>query len=403
MTDKSIRIGNGAGFWGDNLDAPRQLAEHGDLDYLTLEYLAELTLSILAHQRSKEPAAGFVTDVATSVAAILPALSGTKPLKVVTNGGGMNPSGCAQATSRVLVEAGLADIRVAAVAGDDLMPRLEEFVQSGELFRNFDDPAGKPLGELFDRVASANVYLGAGGIVQALEAGAQIVLTGRVADAALVVGPAVYEFGWAWDDWTRLGAATVAGHLIECGAQVTGGMYSDWTPEMDLSNVGYPIAELSADGTCIISKPPRTGGQVSVGTVSEQLVYEIGNPTRYLTPDVIANFAHVTLEQLADERVRVTGGDGIAAPATLKVSLAYYDGFTTSGTIVVSGPNAIEKARHCVKAIEARMRTAGYELAGFEYECLGAGDTLPGMSLWRVDVAGGRTSSCGPRSPSGGD
>ena len=254
-------------------------------------------------------------------------------------------------------------------------------IAAGESFSHFD--SGEPLGTLRDRIVSANVYLGAAGIADALAAEAQIVLTGRIADASLVVGPAIHEFGWAWDDWSRLGAATVAGHLIECGAQVTGGMYSDWNSSIDLGNIGYPIAELRNNGTSIISKPSGSGGEVSIGTVSEQLVYEIGDPRQYFTPDVVADFSEVRLTQQAENEVLVAGGTGTAAPKTLKVSLAYHDGFTTSGSIVVVGRQAKEKAQAAAEAIRARMKTAGFELDQFEYECLGTGDTLPGMDLWQ--------------------
>ncbi len=271
------------------------------------------------------------------------------------------------------------------MAGDDLLPRLDKFIAAGESFPHFDD--GKPLGALRDRVASANVYLGARGIVDALQQDAQIVLTGRVADASLVVGPAVHAFDWDWSDEERLGAATVAGHLIECGAQVTGGMYSDWQPGISLADIGYPIAVLQADGTCEITKPTGSGGLVSVGTVTEQLVYEIGDPARYMTPDVVADFREVRVRSLGHDRVQVTGGTGTAAPETLKVSMAYYDGYTTSGTLVVTGPDAVGKARTCAETIRDRVALGGYELARFEYECLGAGDTLPGLALWQREIA----------------
>lgn len=376
MTAPSLRIGNGAGFWGDNLDAPSQLAQLGELDYLTLEYLAELTLSILAYQRSKNPDRGYVTDVPTVVESITPQLVGNRPLKLVTNGGGVNPHGCAIATSKILVNHGLADLRVAVVAGDDLLPNLDALIAAGESFDHFENH--KPLGNVRDQLACANAYLGAAGVARALEQDAQIILTGRVADAALVVGPAVYELQWSWDDWRRLGAATVVGHLIECGAQATGGMYSDWEAGIELGKIGYPIAELREDGSAIISKPPGTGGQVSIGTLSEQLVYEIGDPQRYLTPDVTANFANVRLEELGRDQVLVEGGDGSAAPQTLKVSMAYYDGFAASSDIVVSGLGAQAKARAAAEAVRSRIQTAGFVLEHFEYECLGAGATLPG-------------------------
>ena len=322
-----------------------------------------------------------MTDLVDVVRSIGPQLAGSPPLKLVTNGGGMNPVGCAKAIARVLVESGLGQLRLAAVTGDDLLPQLDDLLAGGESFSHFD--TGKPLGNLRRKIVSANAYLGAAGIVNALADNAQIVLTGRIADAALVVGPAIHEFGWRWDDWHRLGAAIVAGHLIECGAQVTGGMYSDWNPRIDLSTVGYPIAELRDDGASVISKPPGTGGEVSVGTVSEQLVYEIADPCQYFTPDAVANFANVQLTQQGENEVLVTGGTGAAAPTSLKVSMAYHDGFTTSAMIVVVGPHAEGKARSAAEAIRARVETAGYELDEFAFECLGAGDSLPGMDLWR--------------------
>jgi hypothetical protein len=378
MTTRSIRIGNGAGFWGDNLDAPRYLAESGELDYLSLEYLAELTLSILAHQRAKNPDRGFVTDLPDVVAAITPQLAADRPLKVVTNGGGVNPRGCAMATSKALVDSSLDNLRVAVVAGDDLLPRLDELIAAGESFSHFE--SDEPFEGLQDRLACANAYLGAEGIARALEQDAQIVITGRVVDAALVVGPALHEFGWSWHDWDRLGAATVVGHLIECGAQVTGGMYSDWDAKIDLATIGYPIAELREDGTAVISKPPATGGRVSIGTVSEQLVYEIGDPEKYITPDVIANFANVRLTEVKQDQVLVKGATGTAAPPTLKVSMAYYDGFATTGDIVVCGPQAPLKARVAADVIRSRMKSAGFALEHFEYECLGTGATLRGAA-----------------------
>ena len=374
---RTVRIGNGAGFWGDNLDAPRLLAESGELDYLTLEYLAELTLSILAHLKSRNPDAGYVTDFPTALSSLVPTLRAQPGLRIVTNAGGMNPAACARHASRILSEAGLGDTVVAAVAGDDLLPDLDRFIADGEAFRNLDD--GRALESVRPLVASANAYLGIEGIVQALVGGARIVVTGRVADASLTVAPAVHEFGWALDNWPRLAAATVAGHLIECGAQMTGGMFADWVPEMDLAHVGYPIAELGEDGSLIVTKPPQTGGSVDVRTVAEQLVYEIGDPRHYLTPDIDVDFSRVQLEQAGPDRVRVTGAAGCAPPPTYKVSLAYRDGYMASGTLVISGPNAAARGRACGAMILERLRVAGVQLARTNIECLGTGDALPGV------------------------
>lgn len=373
-----LRIGNGAGFWGDNLDAPRLLAESGQLDYLTLEYLAELTLSILAHLKSRNPEAGFVTDVPTVLASLVPALQSQPQLKVVTNGGGMNPAACARAVSAILSSAGLADCRVAAVSGDDILPRLDELQATGENLDHFE--TGKPLGELRSQLASANVYLGAGGIRQALAAGARIVITGRVADASLTLGPALYEFGWRDDDWPRLAAASVAGHLIECGAQATGGMYSAWDANLPLANVGYPIVEIDAEGHVTITKPPGTDGAVTPDTVSEQLIYEIGDPQHYLTPDVDVDFSHVRLQQVGPDRVEVSGAAGNPPPPTYKVSMAYRDGYMATGTLVVYGPNATQRARQCGEMLLQRVRRAGHTLARTNIECLGSGHVVPGVA-----------------------
>lgn len=380
---KSIRIGNAAGFWGDNIDAPRRLAESGSVDYLTLEYLAELTLSILAHLKTRNPDAGFVTDVPTAVESLIPSLRDQPGLKLITNGGGMNPQGCARAVAAVLCAAGLNDVRIAACSGDDVLPELQSHLSAGEEFRHFerDEPLCDADGNPKVQLASGNAYLGAAGIVQALDEGAQIVLTGRIADASLVTGPAIHEFGWKWSDWNQLGGATVAGHLIECGAQSTGGIFSRWNDRLDLSNLGYPIAEVHADGNCVITKPENTGGCVTTETVAEQLVYEIGDPERYMTPDVVADFSRVTLTQQAADRVLVEHAQGTRAPETYKVSMAYRDGFAGSAMIVVAGPDVVRKAEYCGDLIRQRVREAGFELQHYQYEILGGGGSLAGMKL----------------------
>lgn len=372
-----IRVGNGAGFWGDNLDAPRLLVQRGELDYLTLEYLAELTLSILAHKGSRNPQAGFVADFLTVLESLVPALQAQPKLKIVTNAGGMAPAQCARQAAAILARADLGAVRLAAVSGDDLLPRLDELLAAGEPFANLD--TGQAVGEVLPNIASANAYLGAEGIVAALGQGARIVITGRVADASLTVGPAVHDFGWTWNDWDRLAAATVAGHLIECGAQVTGGMFSSWTPSVSLDNLGYPIAAISDSGQISITKPPETGGMVSIDTVSEQLVYEIGDPRHYLTPDVDADFSQVYLVQNGPHQVDVRGAKGNPAPPKFKVSMAYRDGYMAAGTLVICGDQAAAKARACGELILSRLKAAGINLQRAHIECLGTGDTLKGV------------------------
>lgn len=372
-----VRIGNGCGFWGDNLDAPVLLAQAGRLDYLTLEYLAELTMSILALQKQRDAQAGFATDFLDVLERLGPVLRTQPNLKIITNAGGMNPAACAAKARTLLDRAGLADRVIATVAGDDLLPQLDRLLAGGHALANLD--TGESLTSVRDRVVSANAYLGARPIVAALEAGASIVITGRVADASLTLGPAVYELGWQWEDWDRLCAGTVAGHIIECGAQATGGLWCNWQDAPDMANVGYPIAEMDASGTLWITKPPDTGGAVNCETISEQLLYEVGDPAAYLTPDVTADFTSVTLKQAGPDRVLIDGARGAPATDTYKVSIAYRDGFTSSGTLMIFGPEASAKARLCGEMILQRLRRAGIELASRNVECLGTGACLPGV------------------------
>jgi hypothetical protein len=376
MRVKRVRIGNGCGFWGDNVDAPIRLAEHGQLDYLTLEYLAELTMSILALQKEKDPRAGFAADFLSVLERLTPILKRQPGLKIITNAGGMNPAACAERARAILDQAGLADRRIATVTGDDLLPRLDDLLAGGQPLANLD--TGAALATVRPRVVSANAYLGAQPIVLALRQGADVVVTGRVADASLTVAPAVHELGWHWDDWDRLGAATVAGHLIECGAQVSGGLWCNW-PETRLADVGYPIAELDASGNLTIGKPAGSGGAVNLETVAEQLLYEVGDPAAYLTPDVVADFTSVQLAQAGPDLVRVTACRGRPATDSYKVSIAYRDGWTVSGTLVIFGPAAPAKARQCGDILLARLRSAGVVPEHVHVECLGAGDCVPGV------------------------
>jgi hypothetical protein len=372
-----IRIANGAGFLGDSLDAPRRLVEAADVDYLTLEYLAELTLSILARLRQKDANAGYAADFIDVLASLGPALRAQPRLKLVTNAGGMNPESCARAAARVLAESGLGETRIGAVCGDDLLPRIAALRADGWAFENLD--TGEPLSELKADIVCANAYLGAAGIAASLQDDARLVIAGRVADASLTVGPAMHEFDWRWDDWNRLAGASVAGHLIECGAQVTGGLFRHWQ-RFDLANVGYPIAELQSDGSCIVTKPEHTGGVVTRATVIEQLVYEIGDPSHYLTPDVDCDFTTVEVEERERDRVSVRNATGRPAPENYKVSLAYHDGYAASGQLLIYGSDCVEKARACGEMILRRVANAGYDLRRSLIETLGAGDGVPGLS-----------------------
>jgi hypothetical protein len=380
---KTVRIGNGCGFWGDNLDAPILLAQHGPLDYLTLEYLAELTMSILALQKQRDPQAGFATDFLDVLGRLTPLLHQQPQLRIVTNAGGMHPAACAVKARAILDRDNLHDRKIATVTGDDLMPRLDTLL-AGEPLAHLD--SGKPLAGMRARVVSANAYLGARPIVDALRQGASVVITGRVADASLTVAPAVHAFGWTWDDWDRLAAASVAGHIIECGAQATGGLWCNWRDAPDLANAGYPIAEIAEDGSFTIGKPPGSGGAVNVETVSEQLLYEVGDPAAYLTPDVTADFTSFTLTQAGPDLVRIQGARGRPATDTYKVSIACRDGFMASGTLVLLGPDGAAKAELCGRMLLARLERAGFTPERSHVEVLGAGDVVPGLLPARIDA-----------------
>jgi hypothetical protein len=373
-----LRIGNGCGFWGDNLDAPGRLCAAVDLDYLTLEYLAELSMSILALQKQRDAEAGYATDFPVALEKLVAALKGASGgvgrfPKIVTNAGGMNPRACALKAREVLRGAGLSR-RFAIVAGDDLLPRLDELLAQGHALTNLD--TGEPLSLIRARVVSANAYLGARPIAEALGQGAEIVVTGRVADASLTVGPAAYEFGWPWQDWGHLAAATVAGHLIECGAQVTGGLWCHWREVKDWASIGYPYVTLAEDGAFDIASSNPAACGVNRETLAEQLLYEVGDPARYLTPDVVADFTSVALESQGATSMRITGARGAPATDSYKVSLAYRDGYTASGTLVLSGPEAAAKARLCGEKL---LRRLGMPFEHSNVECLGTGACAPGV------------------------
>ena len=375
---RTVRIGNGCGFWGDNVDAPVRLAEAANLDYLTLEYLAELTMSILALLRQRDANAGYAHDFLDVLNRLAPQLKKQPGLKIVTNAGGMNPAACAAAAKEVLAKAGIADRKIGVVSGDDLLPRLDELIAAGHTLKHLD--TGEPLEGVRQRVVSANAYLGSAPIAEALGRGASVVVTGRVADAALTVGPCLHEFGWPADDWHRLCAGSVAGHLIECGAQATGGLWVNADDSTHLETVGYPFVDIAEDGTFTISKPANTGGAVNLETVSEQLLYEVADPARYYTPDVVADFTTPTFTQEAADVVACRGSKGHAASDSYKVSIAYRDGWTAAGTLVIFGPHAAAKARKSGAILLDKLKQAGVTFAHSYVEVLGGGDCVPGIA-----------------------
>ena len=377
MDSPTLRVGNGAGFWGDNLDAPYLLARDGRLDVLTLEYLAELTLAILSHLRARDPAAGYVGDFPELLERLGPILLEQSGLRVVTNAGGLNAQACAVKCGGTLDRIGLGRQLLAVVEGDDVLDLVRDWSAGGVDLSHME--TGGPIAEVADRLVCANAYLGARPIAAGLQQGARVVVTGRVADASLTLGPACEAFGWAWDDWPRLAGASVAGHVIECGAQATGGLWHRWDEVPGLADIGYPVAEIGRDGSCVIGKPEGSGGFVSVGTVSEQLVYEIDDPACYRTPDVDVDLTTVQLAQVGENRVSIRSADGRAPSDRLKVAAVYRDGWTASGSVAVVGRNAEAKGRAAGRLVLERVKRAGFDLASSLVECLGAGDVVPGV------------------------
>ena len=355
MKDK-ILIGNGQGFWGDSILGPLRLVREGPLDYLTLDYLAEVTMSIMQKLKRRDPEKGYATDFVRMLERLLPEIM-EKDIKVVANAGGVNPEGCVKAIADVAEQHGIHDLKMATVTGDDIYGKIDDLLQSGEEFRNMD--TNEPLQHIRDQVTSANVYLGAFPIAEALADGAQIVVTGRCTDPSLALGPMIYEFGWSKTDYDKLASGTVAGHILECGAQATGGIYTDWQALDNLAMIGYPITEVSSDGDFIVTKHDGTGGVVNFQSVSSQLVYEMGNPGEYLTPDVIADFTSIELEDLGDNKVRVYHIRGKKPTETLKVSMSYLHGWKTVGQITIAGPQAVEKARLAASMVWKRLEYDG--------------------------------------------
>ncbi len=380
-----VRVASGQGFWGDWLEAPRRQVEGGPVDYLMLDYLAEVTMSILQKQRERDPSAGYARDFLGAVESILPAIT-ERGVRVIANAGGVNPRACADAVLALLERHGSRGaVRLGVVTGDDLLPNLDALLAAGHPLANME--TGEPLAEVRDRVLAANAYIGSGPIVEALGRGAQVVITGRSTDTALTMAPLRFEFGWGASDWNRLAAGIVAGHIIECGAQCSGGncLY-EWRTIPDLANVGYPIVEGHPDGTFEVTKHPGTGGRISIPSVSEQLVYEMGDPTSYITPDVIADFSTICLEDAGPDRVRVFGIEGTAPTDRLKVSIAYRAGFKAVGTLVYAWPDALDKARLADAVLRQRLEMLGLHFDTILTEFVGANATHGHLAGERRDA-----------------
>ena len=369
-----VRVGAGQGFWGDDIDAPRRQVEGGQLDYLMLDYLAEVTMSILQKQKERDPSLGYARDFVGAMESVMPAVT-ERGVKVIANAGGVNPPACAAAVMSVAEKAGAkGKLRIGVVTGDDLLSRLDDLIAKGHSLANMD--TGEALSTVRDRVLSANAYIGSEPIIDALSKGANVVITGRSTDTALTMAPIRHEFGWKAAQWDQLAAGIVAGHIIECGAQCSGGncLY-DWQSIPDLANVGYPLVEACADGSFVVTKHPNTGGRVSVRTVTEQLVYEMGDPRSYITPDVIADFTTIHLEDAGRDRVRVYGIQGTPPTDKLKVSIAYRAGFKAVGTLVYAWPDALDKAKLADRVLRERLQRLGLRFDRILTEFVGASAT----------------------------
>jgi hypothetical protein len=368
MKDK-IRIASGQGFWGDLIEAPVQQVTKGDIDYLVLDYLAEVTMSILQKQKNKNPKLGYARDIPDLMKRILP-ICKEKDIKIITNGGGVNPKACAEAILDVARELGIKGLRIGVVFGDDIKERLDELMSLGNKLKNME--TGEPISIVKDKILSANVYFGAMPIVEALRKKANIIITGRTTDTGLTLAPMIYEFNWSPEDFDLMSAGTVAGHILECGAQSTGGNFlGDWASIENMAEIGFPIAEAYPNGEFIITKHESLGGRVSFETVAEQLVYEIGDPVEYITPDCVADFTSIKLEEVGKDRVRVYNIKGKPSTDFYKVSCSYANGYSAVGSLTYSWPQALTKAKVADKILRKRLENLNLKFTEIRTEFVG--------------------------------
>ena len=366
---EKIRIASGQGFWGDLIDAPFHQVTKGPIDYLVMDYLAEVTMSILQKQKSRNSKLGYATDLIELMKRLLPVTS-KKNIKIITNGGGVNPVGCANAIIEMAKTLDIGKLTVAVVVGDDIINSIDEIINKGCNLNNME--SGEPISTIKDKLLSANVYFGAFPIVEALKKGADIVITGRTTDTGLTLAPMIYEFGWNASDYNLLSAGTIAGHILECGAQSTGGNFlGDWESIENFAEIGFPIAEAFSNGEVIITKHKNTGGKVTFETVAEQLVYEIGDPREYITPDCVADFTTIRLEDLKNDRVRVFDIKGKPETQFYKVSCSYQSGYSASGTLTYSWPQALTKAKAADKILRRRLDLLGLKFEETRTEFIG--------------------------------
>jgi hypothetical protein len=374
-----IRIANGQGFWGDWLDAPVRLVEQGPIDYLALDYLAEITMSIVQKQKNEDPKLGYARDFPPLMGRLAKQLR-ERGVKVVANAGGVNPIACAQEVRRLAP-----DLKVAVVLGDDIYPNIDSMLARGLAMKNMD--TGEPLSAIRPQILSANAYIGAFPLAEALATGADVVIAGRCTDTALTLAPMIHRYGWTQTDWDLLAAGTIAGHIIECGAQCTGGNCQvDWQTIEDFANIGYPIVEAEPDGTFTVTKHPGTGGRVHSDVVKEQLLYELGDPRNYITPDCIADFTSIKLKDTGPNRVSVSGIQGRPRTDFLKVSISYAYGWKAIGSLVYSWPEAYTKARLAERIVRERIQNLGLQFEEVWAELLGFGACHGPAALPVTDV-----------------
>lgn len=366
---EKIRIASGQGFWGDLVDAPYKQAIGGPVDYIMMDYLAEVTMSILQKQKLKDPTLGYARDIPPLMKRLLPVIK-EKNIKVITNGGGVNPFACKEAIFEEARKLGIKELRIGVVYGDNILDRIEEFAAMNVHLNNME--TGESVLKVVGKILSANVYFGAAAIVECLKQRADIVVTGRVTDTGLTLAPMIYEFGWDMNNWDLMSAGTIAGHIIECGGQASGGNFlGDWKSIPDLARIGFPIAEAFPNGEVIITKHENTGGLVNVQTVSEQLVYEIGNPKDYITPDCIADFTSIKLEDIGENKVRIYDVKGFPSTEFYKVSMSYSDGYSAFGSLTYSWPDALEKAKAADGILRTRLNDLGLEFEEIRTEFQG--------------------------------
>jgi len=397
---ENIRIASGQGFWGDLLNAPYDQVTKGPVDYMMMDYLAEVTMSIMQKQKRKDSSLGYARDLVPLMERILPVLV-KKNIKVITNGGGVNPTACRDAIFAVARKLGITGLKIGVVLGDDILDQIDDLKVNGVPLKNMESQ--ESLDAVRDKVMSANVYFGAWPIVEALRKGANIVITGRTTDTGLTLAPMIFEFGWKENDWDKIAAGTVAGHILECGGQASGGNFSaDWRAVPDIAHIGFPIAEAYPNADIVITKHENTGGLVSMQTVKEQLLYEIGNPAEYITPDCIVDFTTIQLKDSGPNRVTVSGVKGQPATDSYKVSMSYLDGYTAIGTLTYAWPEALEKAKAADQILRTRLADLGLQFDEIRSEFLGYNSSHgsiappiaePNEVVLRIGVRGSEYSS----------